>query len=254
MKNKKIHMAILLGLLVGAGSSVCADQVVLGASQDATIFEPNVAQETWTEMRVRWQSDATWGRNHPVVQFDLSGLPSLGAGESFQINSARFGFWAWTVDDDGPGWAAADDFPELAMYYNTSAWSASGGPAPTFDGSVSVNTDSLDPDGGGPGAPLKFTAPDSIAADTAGWLFFDDAISADLVEYWANGLFPNYGIQIQGTGTYTDTSRYLHLSSSEGGVAPQLVVDYDIIPEPATMGLLGVFGAAMLVVRRKFMI
>lgn len=254
MKNKKIHMAILLGLLVGAGSSAFADQVVLGASQDATIFEPNVAQETWSEMRVRWQSDADWGRNHPLVQFDLSGLPALGAGESFQITSARFGFWAWTHDDGGSGWAAADDFPELAMYYNTSTWSDAGGAMPTFDGSQSVTTDSLDPDGGGPGAPLKFTAPDSINASTAGWLFFDDALSATLVQYWVDGLLPNNGIQIQGTGTYTDTSRYLHLSSSEGGVAPQLVVDYNIIPEPATLGLLGVFGTAMLVVRRKFRI
>ena len=252
MRNKKT-MAILLGLLAGAGSVAFADTVTLDISQDATIFEPNVDQGTWTDMRIRWQSDDAWGRNHPVAQFDLSGITSgLGAGESITVNYARFAFWAFTSDDSGPGWDdGANDFPELAMYYNTSSWSDSGGAMPTFDNTVSVNTDSLLPDGV---TPDKFTAPDTIAADAAGWLFFDDGLAGALVEGWVNGGIVNNGVQIQGTGAYTDTSRYLHLSSSEGGVAPYLYVDYDIVPEPATFGLLGAFGAAILVVRRKFMI
>ena len=243
MKSKKTYTAILLGLLIGAGGTALADTISLPISQDASIFEPDVTQGTWSDQRIRWQSDDAWGRNHPVSQFDLSGIV-LGAGESITVNYARFAFWAGTSDDGGPGWTAADDFPTLAMYYNTSAWSDAGGTAPTFDNSVSVTLDHFD-DG---------TLFSNIPANQAGWLFFDDGLAGSLVEFWVNGVIVNNGVQIQGTGAYTDTSRYLHFQSDEGGVQPYLYVDYNIIPEPATLGLVGILGGAMLVVRRKFMI
>jgi len=243
MKNTQKYMAILLGLLIGAAGTALADSIVAPIDQDATIFEPDVAQGTWTDQRVRWQSDDAWGRNHPVSQFDLSGIV-LGAGESITVNYARFAFWAGTSDDSGPGWTADDDFPTLAMYYNTSAWSDAGGAAPTFDNSVSVTLDHFD-DG---------TLFSSIPANHANWLFFDDGLAGTLVEYWVNGLIPNNGVQIQGTGAYTDTSRYLHFQSNEGGVQPYLYIDYNVIPEPATLSLFGVFGIAFWVLRKKFMI
>lgn len=240
---KKTTIAILMGLIIGAGSSALADTITASIAQDATIFEPNVTQGTWSDQRIRWQSDDDWGRNHPVSQFDLSGIV-LGAGESIQVNYARFAFWAGTSDDGGPGWTGADDFPTLAMYYNTSAWSDAGGAMPTFDNSVSVTVDQFD-DG---------TLFSSIPANHANWLFFDDGLAGTLVEYWVNGLLVNNGVQIQGTGAYTDTSRYLHFQSDEGGVQPYLYVDYTVIPEPATLGLVGAFGGALLFIRRKFMI
>ena len=244
MKKSKIFTAILLGLIITVGSSVFADSITLPADQAATIFAPNVAQGTWTEMRIRWQSDDDWGRNYPIVKFDLFGLTN-----NIIVNYARFAFWTYTQDDAGTGWPADDDFPLLSMYKITSPWTEADSPEPAIDSTAVETQDSFDPGGAG----NKFTAPDTISANKAGWIFFDGTAAATLVANWANGVEDNHGIEIQGTGAYTDTSRYFHMPSNDHptpAVRPYLYVDYTVIPEPATFGLIGLF-AAMFIARRR---
>ena len=243
MKNKKIFVAILLGLLVMAGNAFC-DSIILGVTQDATVFAPNVTQGSWDEMRVRWQSADDWGRNYPLIEFDLTGLPN-----NIAVNYARFAFWTHTQDDSNPYWPAADDFPLLSMYKVTSSWSDAGGTQPSID-PVAVDTqDAFDPGGAG----NIFTAPDTIVADKAAWIFFHDVGSAALVQNWANGVTDNNGVEVRGTGAYTDTSRYFHFISSDHpttSVRPYLYVDYTVIPEPATLGFIGLL-AAMFITRKR---
>ncbi len=241
MKNKKVFIAIFLGLLVVVGNAF-ADNVTLSVNQDATVFAPNITQGSWEEMRIRWQSDDDWGRNYPLIEFDLSGLPG-----GITVNYARFAFWTHTQDDANAFWPADDDFPLLSMYKVTSSWSDAGGTQPSIDVTAVDTCDHFDdPDD-------FFVDPNTIAANKAGWTFFDDLGAATLVAGWANGTISNYGIEIRGTGAYTDTSRYFHYISSDNAstsVRPYLYVDYTVIPEPASLILFGIFAVGLLRMRK----
>jgi len=240
MKKQKIIAAVLIGLLITIGN-VFADTITLSVAQDANVFVPNISYGTWEEMRIRWQSADDWGRNYPLVQFDLTGLTN-----NIVVNYARFAFWTHTQDDSNPYWPAADDFPLLSMYKVTSSWSDSGGTQPSIDATAVETQNTMQVVG-------KFTAPDTIAADSASWVFFDGAGAATLVANWANGVDDNNGIEVRGTGPYTDTSRYFHFISSDHptpSVRPYLYVDYTVIPEPFSFGLIGLF-AAMFIVRKR---
>jgi len=243
MKINKKYAAIFLGLLIGASNAFSAS-VTLSVSQDANVFVPNIAQGTWTDMRIRWQSADDWGRNYPIIQFDLTGLPN-----NIVVNYARFAFWTYTIDDGGPDWPIDDDFPLLSMYRITNAWTEADAPEPLIDSSAVETQDSFDPGGAG----NKFTDPDIIVSNKAAWIFFDGLAVAALVQSWANGLTNNYGVEIQGTGSYTDTSRYFHMLSHDHptpAVHPYLYVDYTPIPEPATIGIIGLL-AAMFFARKR---
>ncbi len=247
MKINKKHVAILLGLLIGASNAFSAS-IILTNLQDSTALgaDPTGNYGAFTIMRIRWESADDWGRYFPLVKFDLAGLPN-----NIIVNYARFAFWTEATDDGGPGWPGADDFPLLSMYNNTADWSESTmtyNTRPSTDAFAIDTSDHFDPDD-------IFTAPDTIAANKTGWLFFDGLGSAALVQSWANGLTNNYGVTISGTGAYTDTARYFDMFSKEHpnfsiGMSPYLYVDYTAIPEPATMILFGIFAVGLLRMRK----
>lgn len=255
MKNKKTHMAILLGLLAGAGSAAFADQVTLNASDDSAALgaDPSGNYGGLTFTRIRNQTSADWGQSHVLAKFDLSALPALGAGQSFKVNYARMRFYTTLTSDDA-SWP--NSFPELELYNNTSDWAegtVTYNTRPTYDAAPVEILDHFGLDGIN---PVKFTAPDTVSS--ADWLEFDTLGIAGMVEGWINGTTGNYGVTIKGSASsYTDSSRYFDPLTSEhptASIHPALIVDYTIIPEPATFGLFGMVGAAMLFVRRKFMI
>lgn len=237
MKINKKHVAILLGLLIGASSAFSAT-VVLSVDQDATVFVPNISQGTWTDMRIRWQSAADWGRNYPLIQLLPAGIT---------VNYARFAFWTVTSDDGGEGWPADNDFPLLSMYNVTTSQSDTGGTQPSIDATAVDTYDHFDPDD-------FFVAPNTIVSNKAAWTFFDGTGAATLVANWANNVVSNYGIEVRGTGAYTDTSRYFHYASSDHpstGVRPYLYVDYTAIPEPASLILFGIFAVGLLRIKKQ---
>ena len=249
MKNKKTYMAILLGLLVGAGSTVCADSIIFSASDDSFVVGSNTGLNRGTLTSANLRVDnTTWGHNYGLYKFDLSGLPALGAGESFQIDAVRMRFYTGLSN-----FGAGDSFVPVGIYSNQADWDESTvtyANAPAYAAGATEILDHF----GLPGTPTPFTSPDTISA--GGWLEYVGAGTKALVQDWVDGTTSNYGVSIMGTeffGVNTDKQFLLQTKENPAtGVQPRLIVDYTIIPEPATLGLVGFSALAMLIVRRKF--
>jgi len=247
MKIKKTIAVVLLGLLVVASSAFCV-QVTLHTSDDSFVSGagPNANYGGNTFMRIRHQSASDWGNYFPLAKFDLSPLPS-----NIVVNSARMRYYVALTDDGGPGWPAADDFPAVAAYNNLQDWAegtVTYNNRPTSDAAAA---DTLDHFGLISVDEVYFTSPNTISS--GGWLEYVGAGMVSLVQDWANGITPNYGVTIKGTGDYTDTSRYFDLQSKENGnpaVHPTIIVDYTVIPEPATFGLIGCL-VALFIARKR---
>ena len=246
MKNKNRYTAILLGLLVvGAGSTVFADVMTFGTSDDSWVNgNPPSAGSNYgalTEIRLRHQND-TWGNNYSLAKFDVSALPA-----NIVVNSVRMRFFTRLVS-----WPGAANFSPVAIFNNTQDWDESTvtfANAPTY-GAAAVKT--LDHFGLVGFDDVYFTGANTITSGA--WLEYTGAATIALVEGWADGSIANYGVSIMAT-EYVDSDRSFFLQAKENpatSVQPNIVVDYTIIPEPATLSLFGVLGAAMLVVRRKF--
>lgn len=238
MKNKKTYMAILLGLLVGTGSTVCADSMIVGSIADSMLLTWDGAANFGSEALMYLRRDVN-GTAAPIAKFDV---PVTGPGQ-IQINYARMAFWA-----DEYNFAPGASFEDIALLQVGSAWDES---------TVSWNTQpAISGLLGTTGAYDDGTDIIEGDAKAGGWLFFDSPGVASAVQGWVDGTVANDGVVVYGNADNA-TEMYMLLFSREHpnagiGMDPYLYVDYSVIPEPATFGLLGVFGAMMLVVRRKF--
>ncbi len=250
MKNTQKYMAILLGLLVGAGGTAFADTITAKASDDAHILNWDGDGNDGANTLMYLRND-TSGVSYSLVKFDLSGLTPLGAGESYQINAVQLGVWA-TEYNFQPG----QEFVDIGLGRIGTSWdeaTVTWNNQPALDAVLGTTT------GYNFGAANGGT--DIVEGDATpeSWLLFNQAYQPDLlttVEGWANGTIDNNGVALYGTADNTSDA-YMLLMTSEHpnvqyGMDPYLYVDYTIIPEPATLGLVGILGAAMLIVRRKF--
>jgi len=192
-------------------------------------------------MRLRRQND-TWGNNYSLAKFDVSTLPA-----NIVVNSVRMRFYTRLV-----GWPGATNFSPVAIFNNTQDWDESTvtfANAPTY-GATAVKT--LDHFGLVGFDDVYFTGANTITSGA--WLEYTGAETIALVEGWANGSIANYGVSIMAT-EYVDSDRSFFLQAKENpatSVRPNIVVDYTIIPEPATMGLFGIFALALLAMRHRF--
>ena len=254
MKNIKYYAAILLGLLIGLGSSVYADQMTFRSSAD-TFVNGNSATANygdWTLARIRWQSDNDWGRNFPLFKFDLSELPPY-----VWINWARMRFYVGLADDHGLGWAdAPTNFCPVAVYNNFSDWDEMTVTYATRPACSATPVQELEWFGLLGVDDVFFTYDDLISS--GGWLEYWDGSEGtgvrDLVQAWADGS-NNFGVTIKGTTYYTSSSRYFNLHTREHPteiVRPGLIVDFTVIPEPVSVSLLGFLAAGLLALRRRF--
>lgn len=255
MKNKNTYVAFLLGLMIGLGSTVYADQITVRASDDSFVngFVPDDNYGSHTFARLRWQSEADWGRNFPLYKFDLSELPPL-----VWINWARMRFYVGLTDDDSdPGWSVTTNFCPVAVYKNLEDWDEVTVTYNNRPACTSNVVQELEHFGLLGVDDVFFTYYDYISS--GGWLEYWDGSEGtgirDLVQEWADGS-NNYGVTIKGTTYYvTDPSRYFDLQTKENPAAvvrPSIIIDYMPVPEPASVSLLVVLAAGVLAVRRRF--
>ena len=254
MKNKNIYATFLLALIIGLGSIVYADKMTFLASDDSFVngFVPEDNYGSLTFARLRWQTEADWGRIFPLYKFDLSELPPL-----VWINWARMRFYVGLADDSGPGWSVTTNFCPVAVYNNLEDWDEVTVNYNNRPACTSIAVQELEHFGLLGVDDVFFTYYDFISS--GGWLEYYDGSEGtgirDLVQEWADGS-NNYGVTIKGTTYYvTDPSRYFDLQTKENSsapVRPSLIVDYMPVPEPAALAILGIFAAGALAVRRRF--
>lgn len=248
MRNIKLGLILIAGLLVWTNHSLFADQIIAGASHDSWVDGNSTEANYGTHNPVRLRfENATWGNNYSMFKFDLTTLP-----ENITVTSVRMGFF--TALGSWPTGGA--NFAPVAIFKNTQDWAESTvtfSTAPVTDATATETLDHF----GLSSSPVYFTGANTLVPSDTGWLYYQSVDTVALVQGWIDNPASNYGVSVMGTGAFLDTERRFQFNSSEAGFAPvrpQLVVDYTIIPEPATLSLFGVLGAAMLVVRRKFRI
>ena len=227
MKINIGYTAVLLGLLVGAGSTVCADEAILFTTDDTAVLgqAPAANHGALTGVRIRYSVPADWGNSYVLAKFDLSTLP-----ENIVVNWVRMRFYTGL-----DGWPAGGtnfvpvsicnnlgDWDEMVVDYNT---------RPAFDG-VAVET--LDHFGLIGIDDVPFTGTNNITA--GGWLEYVGPSTRDLVQGWVDGSIPNFGVSVKGSGDYLGNDLRLFLlqakENPEPSVQPRLIIDYTLAPPP----------------------
>ena len=155
------------------------------------------------------------------LQNDLSELPP-----GIRVDNARIRFYT------GLGsWPGPTNFASAAIFNNTQDWVESTvtyANAPTYDG-VAIET--LDHFGLVGIDEIYFTGTNTISG-TGGWLEFQSADSVALVQGWADGTIPNYGVGIMAAGGFVDDARSFYLQTKENpstSVQPMIVVNYTVV-------------------------
>jgi hypothetical protein len=227
-----MKMGLMAGVALSAGM-LNAAVITLEATGDALV---NGANNTnyGTNITAILRNDASgsWAQNHPLFKFDTAAITStLKPGEKIEVTSVRMRFY--TTLSMWP--ASPTNFSDVVMYRNTADFSESTvtwNTKPTTDATEVARLTYF----GRSTSPIYFTGVKTIS--TGGWLEFESENVKDLVEGWVNGTVNNYGITIRGGDNYTGTSRKFLLSSKEStseSVRPEIIVNYNVIPAPATV-------------------
>lgn len=229
-KMRSSLLSLLKMIVVSAGFvlPVCADLVTVTASQDSYVtgYAPDDNyDEISSGMEIRGGS--TSNTRYIYALWDLTG-ESLGANE--RVISAQISFVKADTQSSSPGTGTISLYEVTGGSWSetTLTWNN----MPTTDSTVlsTVDIDGNDPD------------------DTTVYTFSGTNINA-LVEGWLNTPSSNEGIRLQSTITWG----LIRLYDSENGTAAyQPVLSYDIetIPEPVTIGLMGLGTGVALLLRR----
>ncbi len=242
MKNRNTILMMLAACLTGLVGIASADQIFLEASDDSWVNgnSQDANNGGATAGVIRYQS-ATWGQNLSLFKFDISTLPA-----NIEVTSVRMRFYtslsSWPV--------GGTNFAPVAVFNNTQDWDETNvtfANAPTYNATAIETLDHL----GASWNPVYFTGTNTI--DSAGWMEFQGAGTVVLVQGWADGTIDNFGITMWGAGDFLPDQRSFRPQTKEhsnSALHPEIIVNYTIIPEPATMGLIGFVAAGLLVVRR----
>ncbi len=232
--------AVLL-LVFCCSTQSYADIVTLDASQDTTIYS-NLVNNNGGGHNFGISGFANNGNERRfLVEFDLASIApgsivnsvSLGL-NVIQATSGGGNFQLFRVDTDwgegagvgnqGSGAAAGD------ATWNESQFGLAG-----WTGGVA---------GGSFFTPLL----DEITIDSVGVATFNSSSNfVNAVQDIVDNPSQNFGFIIVGT----DAGSALRFGSIEGGSASSLSVDFTAIPEPGSLGILGVLGAVVMLRRRR---
>ena len=243
--KRNVLAVVLPALIVGLGSLPAQATFYTNyPTGDSRMYFSNT---NWSEGASGYLSvydDGAGNSQRTVVQFDLSGLPG-----GLSVASATLTLyprWAGTSQTGNP----------VEVYRVTSSWTEGGGPPDyTLTGvnwayrdagtSNPWTTPGVD-NAGTTGLPLA-----SPYASDSTFPGYDVPQNFDvtlLAQQWYGGTYPDYGFMLRPNGT----SGLHWYSREEGGTSlgPKLVIE--LIPEPASFGLLALaaFGARFWL-RRK---
>ena len=228
---KAMKLVVIMVVLVAVSSSSLAT-VTTYLSDKATRVRQGSPDTNFDDTDIwLWGEQASSAEDRALVEWDLSGISGQAVTSAtlrlrLQQNSASY--QATPVDIHGM----------------TQAWTESG---------VTWNSDGTNPwataggDFGGVAATITLPMPTPTSGEWNDYeaIWFEWDVTA-LVQDWADGALANNGIMVRTPATWGDFSFYSDTDWWGTLAQPELVVD--VVPEPATMLLLGV-GAVLL--RRK---
>lgn len=236
-------------LLCLAAGSIAAANV---SAEVITIDSGNASGAYDTLVGFVVDVDTTYNSSAPTHSTGWQG--SLVAGQQYRIDSISL----WEYSDTSTA-NENNDTPVYLSVYDYEAWDANGG----FNGSAGTthlkhsdnaiaHTDTVD------GTKITYTFTDlTVTAGSDGWLgdgsllfSWDDDTTAN--NYGSQGIHglarvnadtATYGAAVMGQGSWLRTDRVTDIE-----------ITVTAIPEPATLGLIAIFGGSVLFIRRRFII
>ncbi len=241
---------LLAGVLLAVAMPAAADTLVLGdpawAGTPAGAIDGKIADACmwvgWGEgmglgTGVQFESGPSYVK-HVLWYFDLAGA-GMPIGPNTVIDSVQF-----NVSDAGGGHVAQ---PEINLYALTKAWTEAGETWYTTGTGTDWSTPGV---GAGDIIESSKVSITTIGAADA-WARFDIPGFDSLIQAWANGSITNYGALMVYAAEEGDVTMNMCSSQYASHVKPYLVVEYHVVPEPATMSLLGLGGLGMLIRRKR---
>ena len=232
-------LAMALAIVIGfSGLSAQAATVTLTSVADTTLEPTSTADNNYG---ARDYINSATNRGG-LVRFDLSSIPvgQVITSASLRLYSAAHNASQGTVTHE--------------VYRETDAWGEGvGNGTPAGAGEASWNNrDGSTGSGwggaaGGWGTGMSLGSNVLDSADTTGTGWAEWTVTS-AVQGWYDGTYDNNGLLLIKVGG--DWDKFRSREGSNSAEWPDLVVTYEVIPEPATMGLLAM-GALMILPRRR---
>lgn len=232
MKNKIIHWMVLIVVFVAA--STMASQITLPSNGDNSPaeFYPDVIQDQ-NVMELRSRNVAGSLRHRfPVFGVDLSSVSDAVTGAVFSVQIAVADADSFTIDVFGVVDGAANEtWNPTTLTYNNAPW---------------LNAPNGNIDRGYIAEKVVSLGSISYTAGATGLLNFS---SAGLIDFLNADTTGSATLFMEAQVAATGQDFYLQFVSESGtGVKPSLVVE--TIPEPSTLGMVGLVFTALFGIRR----
>lgn len=231
-----------------------ADNWINSCSSGCTV---NGGADAEIRVRTSWWGGATKEPKNfrSVLRFDLASLPPAIQADPGLITSATLGLYYWSAPQDDPAghtyvvhrvtnswdemnstWQARDDYQEAGPVY----WDTFNAGVPAYQ------------PGGGDFASTGY-ATATVPNSTDAWMTWD---VTGLVREWVDGTHANLGLIVKdaseiegnpGVGAVSYLARFRSRDYSDAGLRPYL----EVVPEPATIAMVGLGTVAVTVSRRR---
>lgn len=237
---------ILAAATLVAALSASAAEINITSSADATIRSDQPDTNLGTNAQLIGGSLGNPGSLNFLMSFDLSSLYSAAGANAITINSVSL-----QLHTSSAGQNASGALPILAL--NNYGFSFTEGSA-TWNAPATGDSTA----GGTLGTQLQTLATTSSAGGQTLSFGTSTAFVSNL-QTIVNSSLGTARYLVNETGSRTDNG-FLRFDSKEavgsvtGAIAPTLIIDYTVVPEPSTYGLLGaaaLAGVAMVRRRRK---
>ena len=240
----RVFLSVVLSTFL-LSSNLYADTIVLGAAQDNTIYQDSTGNSNGSGDFFFTGQNGGASPRRGLIQFDLSTLPAGAVVTGVTLDLVASQVSSTTAYDIS--------FHRLLAAWGESTSDANGGEgggAAAAPGDATWNESFFGSQNwANPGGDFVTGASATTSVSTTGAYSWTGPGLVDDVQSWIDGTNSNFGWI--GIGNEIDASSAKRFNSrNNASNNPTLTIEFDVIPEPATTGLI-IFGCLGMMGRRR---